>query len=248
MVNICIYIPTYNRPKSLYRQIKTITSQISNIDNIRIVVNDNNSSNNCNDYIKHEFKNIEYNKNIYNIGGNANILLGFLIAKMNEFLWILSDDDLLNIDSIKNIYDNIKEEYDFIYVSNVNEAKEINITDSDEYIKFAEIGRISCILYNMNVFCKYIETGFVHHNSSFPHLAIQMAAINDNKKINWAGPIATSQGLLVTGSNGAMDYYSPQDGKKAHGLTTGQQFSLSPIIVDKKIYTLNDSADVTAWN
>lgn len=77
---------------------------------------------------------------------------------------------------------------------------------------------------------------------------INLPMTDEGQKVNWAGPIATSQGLLVTGSNGAMEYYSPQDGKKVHGLTTGQQFSLSPIIVDKKIYTLNDSADVTSWN
>lgn len=77
---------------------------------------------------------------------------------------------------------------------------------------------------------------------------INLPMTDDGQKVNWAGPIATSQGLLVTGSNGVMDYYSPQDGKKVHGLTTGQQFSLSPIVVDKKIYTLSDSADVTAWH
>lgn len=78
--------------------------------------------------------------------------------------------------------------------------------------------------------------------------AINLPMTNDNKKINWAGPIVTSQGLLIIGSNGTIDYYSPTDGKKVHGITTDQEFSLSPIVVDNKIYTLNDSAYVTAWN
>ena len=69
-----------------------------------------------------------------------------------------------------------------------------------------------------------------------------------SNKITWAGPIMTSQGLLIAGSNGGLDFYSPKNGKKGHSIETGQKFSLSPIVVDKKIYTLNDSADVTAWH
>lgn len=69
-----------------------------------------------------------------------------------------------------------------------------------------------------------------------------------SNKITWAGPIMTSQGLLIAGSNGDLDFYSPRDGKKGHSVDTGQKFSLSPIVVDKKIYTLSDSADVTAWH
>lgn len=77
---------------------------------------------------------------------------------------------------------------------------------------------------------------------------VSLPMTDSNNKITWAGPVMTSQGLLIVGSNGAMDFYSPKNGKKGHSLETGQKFSLSPIVVDKKIYTLNDSADVTAWH
>lgn len=78
--------------------------------------------------------------------------------------------------------------------------------------------------------------------------AIALPMTKDSQKINWAGPVATSQGLLVTGSNGEMAFYAFKDGKKRHGLETGQSFSLSPVVVDNKIYTLNDSADITTWH
>lgn len=71
---------------------------------------------------------------------------------------------------------------------------------------------------------------------------------NGSKKITWSGPTATSHGLLILGSNGEISFYSAKDGKNLHKVETGQTFSLSPIIVDKKIYTLNDSADITAWH
>lgn len=77
---------------------------------------------------------------------------------------------------------------------------------------------------------------------------VALPMTSNNKKINWAGPLATSQGLLITGSNGEIAFYSAKDGKKGHTIETGQTFSLSPIIVDKKIYTLDDSANVTAWH
>lgn len=77
---------------------------------------------------------------------------------------------------------------------------------------------------------------------------INLPMAEDSQKVNWAGPVATSHGLLIIGSNGAMEFYSSQDGMKIRGLTTGQTFSLSPLVVDGKIYTFNDSADVTAWH
>lgn len=67
------------------------------------------------------------------------------------------------------------------------------------------------------------------------------------KKTNWAGPVATSSGLLLNSSNGLMNFYSSKDGSLLSSIETRQEYSLSPVIVDKKIYTLNDSADITAW-
>ncbi|WP_052045979.1 PQQ-binding-like beta-propeller repeat protein [Candidatus Paracaedibacter symbiosus] len=97
------------------------------------------------------------------------------------------------------------------------------------------------ISINNELVCLDRQTGEIVWTISLP-------MSDGSSKINWAGPLATSHGLLITGSNGAMDFYSAKDGKKLHGIQTGQHFSLSPIVVDKKIYTLNDSADITAWH
>jgi outer membrane protein assembly factor BamB len=77
---------------------------------------------------------------------------------------------------------------------------------------------------------------------------VNLPMAENSQKVNWAGPVATSSGLLITGSNGAIGFYSPKNGLKVHEVATGQAFSLSPVVVDRKIYTLNDSADITAWH
>lgn len=70
---------------------------------------------------------------------------------------------------------------------------------------------------------------------------------SDKSKISWAGPLIAGGNLIVTGSNGQIAHYSPQDGKQISVTETGDSFSLSPLVVNGSLITLSDSATLTHW-
>ncbi|MDP2232405.1 MAG: glycosyltransferase family A protein [Actinomycetota bacterium] len=93
-----VYIPTYNRPDSLRRQLAALVGQRQDWPgDMRVLVSDNCSSALSSDdlaAISSEF-NVKVRRNAGNIGGNANIALGFVFAQADEYLWILSDNDTI---------------------------------------------------------------------------------------------------------------------------------------------------------
>ena len=99
MSKIFIYIPTYERQKSLQSQLSILKPQIVKYkDSVRVLVRDNNSEGDYFLEISQEFQgleNISFEKNFGNIDGNANIALGFSSAKEDEFIWLLSDNDII---------------------------------------------------------------------------------------------------------------------------------------------------------
>jgi glycosyltransferase involved in cell wall biosynthesis len=183
-----IYIPTYNRPKSLEKQIASLSLQvISHKDDVRVLVNDNASPTNSFFELEKQYSapNIVFHKNSGNIGGNANIALGFAFAKKDEFLWILSDDDILLDNAIENILTNLQDNVDFININrNLQENQLTKHNWADGYsgiLVTGGVGLISQILYNMRNVSPYIENAFFFHNSSFPHLAVILALIKDKQ-------------------------------------------------------------------
>ena len=81
MKKLFIYIPTYNRPEAIQMQLRALAPQVAKYPSeVRVMVNDNASTKYSydemvKDYIQYE--NIHFHRNGGNIGGNANIALGF---------------------------------------------------------------------------------------------------------------------------------------------------------------------------
>jgi hypothetical protein len=190
-VKLFIYIPTFNRPDALKRQLMALLPQVKEAkDMARVLINDNNS-----DYDNRElldlcssYKNIEYKKNFGNIGANANISLGFIFARPDEFIWILSDNDTVKLGAIKYILENINLNTDFYcFVDGINQSKNINHHWSDGWQKPMNwrMGLISDALYNANTVNTSIDDAFFYHNSSFPHLAVACSAAKKRKEVNF---------------------------------------------------------------
>jgi hypothetical protein len=154
---------------------------------VRLIVNDNYSPNNINDILSDEFnsENVSFIKNCGNIGGNANIALGFVFAKPNEFLWILSDHDIVREDAVKSLLSNLNSGLDFIFLD--PDAKQERMLsydwNADNWLdSIYHCGRISGCVYNMNTMASSVSAAFYFHNTSFPHIAVLLAAAK-NKKI-----------------------------------------------------------------
>jgi glycosyltransferase involved in cell wall biosynthesis len=148
---------------------------------VRILVNDNASDKPLIEFQEKysTFSNIQFRSNSGNIGANANIALGFIFAQSNEFLWILSDNDIVSESAIEYILSLLDNKIDFYcFNDSINEPTEIEYPWERGWLTPMEwrMGLISDALYNVNSIKTSIEAAFYYHNSSFPHLAVACAA------------------------------------------------------------------------
>jgi glycosyltransferase involved in cell wall biosynthesis len=183
-----IYIPTYNRPNLLRRQLQVLLPQVGRYtENVRVLICDNASEKYEVDEILQDFPtfpNVQVRRNGGNVGGNANIALGFAFAQSNEFLWILSDNDIVSHDAIQYVISMLDTEIDFFCftddadsVSDVEHLWESGWQTPMDW----RMGLISAALYNMATVSNSIEDAFFFHNSSFPHLAVACSAAKKKK-------------------------------------------------------------------
>jgi glycosyltransferase involved in cell wall biosynthesis len=117
MQKLSIVIPTYNRREKLLRQLHAIFAQPES-KNVDVTVLDNHSEYNCeesvyNDFPKELYPNLRVITHPYNIGGNMNISLCFYYAT-GDWLWMMSDDDVVNPDSLKTIFHDIMQYKEYI--------------------------------------------------------------------------------------------------------------------------------------
>jgi abequosyltransferase len=116
-----ICIPTYNRAKFLEGCIASLNKQIniSNRDDVEILVSDNASTDETNiiiaKYIKNGLK-ISYYKNANNIGPDANFLQCINLAK-GKYVLLLGDDDVLMEGTIDTVLQFLKRDnYGVVYI------------------------------------------------------------------------------------------------------------------------------------
>ena len=191
MNKLFIYIPTYNRPVALKAQLSALLPQIAKMpEDVRILVNDNASDKPLEEFQEKyaSFQNIQFRSNSGNIGGNANIALGFVFAQLNEFLWILSDNDIVTdtaLDYILGLLDNTIDFYCFNYSIKeptvVDYKWELGCQTSMDW----HLGLISDALYNVNSVKESIDAAFYYHNSSFPHLAVAFSAMKKKGQVKY---------------------------------------------------------------
>jgi glycosyltransferase involved in cell wall biosynthesis len=201
MNRLFIYIPTYNRPEALKSQLSVLVPQVVELaNNVRLLISDNDSTDQMYAELKKKYsgyENVQFRQNAGNIGGNANIALGFVFAQKDEFLWILGDNDIICDSAINYILGVLNKSIDFYCFNfSVNEAIEIDYSWKQGWQTPMDwrMGLISDALYNMNSIQDSIGEAFFYHNSSFPHLAVGCAAAKikgnvkfmllPNKKIN----------------------------------------------------------------
>jgi glycosyltransferase involved in cell wall biosynthesis len=191
MNKLFIYIPTYNRPIALKTQLSVLLPQISQMpEHVRILVSDNASDKPLEEFQEKysSFPNIQFRSNSGNIGANANIALGFVFAKPNEFLWILSDNDIVTetaLDYILGMLDSTIDFYCFNYSVKEPTVADYKWENGCQTSMDWRLGLISDALYNVNSIKKSIDAAFYYHNSSFPHLAVAFSAMKKKSLVKY---------------------------------------------------------------
>lgn len=117
MQKLSIVIPTFNRREKLLRQLHAIYNQPQSKD-VEVIVLDNHSDYDCVQVVTLEFPKEQFPKlkvitHPYNIGGNMNISLCFYYAT-GDWLWMMSDDDVVEPDSLNTVLDDIRQHTGFI--------------------------------------------------------------------------------------------------------------------------------------
>jgi glycosyltransferase involved in cell wall biosynthesis len=188
-VSLTIYIPTFNRPKSLEKQIRILIPQIKKYrEKVRVIINDNCSTTSLlhiNSLISENNLHgvVELKKNPGNIGANANIALGFCSCAQKDHLWILSDDDYVSPEVLDLLLPELDGNHDVILLD-IRKGILINELLTDEYNTFYELhdsgaGLISNVIYRMETFSNSINAAFLFQESSFPHLAVLLFAASE---------------------------------------------------------------------
>ena len=108
--NLTVVIPTYNRKEPLREQLKSLEKQ-GHYDDYEIIISDNHSNYDVEEMINQSFQAsftsiITVFKRPCNVGGDMNVSLCFQLPT-TEWMWLLSDDDISENNSIETILNDI---------------------------------------------------------------------------------------------------------------------------------------------
>jgi glycosyltransferase involved in cell wall biosynthesis len=186
---LIIYIPSYKRAAALSKQLNAISNQLKSFPKwpIEVMINDNASTENYKQIRELcAAKGFHYCRNPGNVGGNANIALGFTKAPLDSYLWILSDNDILKDTAIGLILGTIaKDSPDIICATKNIQALGNQTLESAEGLSAIKngIGLISCGIYSMRAISNWTCNAFTYHNSSFPHLAVLLTTLKHKRRL-----------------------------------------------------------------
>ena len=185
-LQICII--TYNRKEYLERTLNQILDQKSPIRNFDITILDNASTDGTSELIRtycEKYSNLKHIRHSVNIGGNANVIKAFELAKDSgkEYFWGLCDDDKYDFSNWSEVEEMIAQQKDIICVSNYaihyNKNNEISLSDKLTQMTFFPAGIYKTDLLESNVFLNMTYS----ISDCFPHLCPTIHAINMGKDI-----------------------------------------------------------------
>ena len=174
-----IILITFNRAKKLDETLAQILSFNSPIRDYSIKILDNDSTDNTREIVEKyqkDFPNLKYEKNKYNVGGNANIVNAFLSAD-KEYVWVLADNDTYSWDGWEEVIKAMGNNNDAIFVSNSHSPQK------DIACLFLQATFVPGVIYNTSLFdSALVQNMYYNVSNMFPHLAIFSKVINENKK------------------------------------------------------------------
>mgnify|MGYP006283181561 CR=1 FL=1 len=195
---LTIYIPTYRRPDSLKSQLASLGLEIAALQvpmsSVKVVVSVNGEHENKETvtWLNSHAKLMPWLRIIvrpYNIGGNANIALGFVEGERDDYLWLLSDNDILPQGALRRIL-RVLGTNAFPDVLILTNRAFDNLTKVvyDEIADWAQcplisLGLISRGVYSMQYISSSLESAFLYNSSSFPHLAVLLSSLRSNGDI-----------------------------------------------------------------
>lgn len=155
---LTIVIPTYNRPERIKEQLNSLIPQLT--DSVSLIIIDNHSTIPVSSLFEyHSYSSINIIRNSINIGGAANIARCFEVCE-TEWLWTLSDDDIVEIDAVEKIINTIKNLNDVCYV-NFNNKQTYSSNDFSDVLRngglYQDFYYMSVCIYNIKKLHMYMH-------------------------------------------------------------------------------------------
>lgn len=173
---LTIAIPTYNRATSLDDALKSVTQQIDNRTDIEIVISDNASTDETYTIVQRyqsQFPQIKYYKNEINKGIDFNIYKVAALS-MGEYVYFLSDDDIMLPNSLNQMIALIQEHQDvsFFYINGIGFT--YNESHQKTYFKYPVINELQDKMFDdKNDFISFLKlqitfvSAFLFHRKSW---------------------------------------------------------------------------------
>jgi glycosyltransferase involved in cell wall biosynthesis len=116
MIKLSICIPTYNRSNYLKEALESVLLSSKGFeDKLEIIVSDNASTDNTTEVVKQyqqKYELIRYSRNEVNVV-DKNFFIAAGLSR-GEYIWVFADDDKMNKDAIKTIFDKITKGYNLV--------------------------------------------------------------------------------------------------------------------------------------
>ncbi len=175
-----IFIITYNRAAKLENTLKQLFDKDSPVKDFSITVIDNNSTDNTASVVE-KYQSIKpnllYEKNRYNIGGDANIVKPYYKAS-KEYVWVLADNDDFSWNNWSQVEEEINKQCDAIIVADYEHPK------LDIAHLFLQATFLPGVIYKTSNIDNTVMLNMEFNISNlFPHLALFAKIINENKNI-----------------------------------------------------------------
>lgn len=188
---LLIYIPSYGRPAELDVQLARLQPQLGrHADRARVLVSDNATPGP--EYARlrarYEPAGVGFRRNGVNLGGNANITMGFAFAEPAEHLWILSDDDPVAPDALDFLLPRLTGGRDLVVMRpDVTEEQDVDYDWKSGWSEplMTRTGLISAVVFNVAAMAPYVQQAFSHLGTSFPHLAVVLAKAKAEGKVRF---------------------------------------------------------------
>jgi hypothetical protein len=131
---------------------------------------------------------VEVRCNLGNVQANANIALAFVFARPHEYLWILSDDDIVCAGALQAIAtQGLVGDPDVISFGTISGQPATVVHSWSEGWDWISgtAGQISNVIYKAQVVAAQASQAFFYHNSSFPHLAVLIATMRERGSLRF---------------------------------------------------------------
>jgi glycosyltransferase involved in cell wall biosynthesis len=179
---LSIIIPTYNRNEILNSSIANLINQITV--ECEIIIIDNSSTKPISETLGELAKVVTIKRNLFNVGGNANIM-ECIKESSGKFTWILGDDDLIKSDSVKKILEAIKKFPKAVFINFSKNRTETHICSGcsafiEKIEAFADIHGIVHSVYKTEVIQSAIKFGYHYSYTTAPHIACLLASASED--------------------------------------------------------------------